>query len=101
MEGAIVNGTIAKESYADGPVLEQFGTVPPTACLEDTGADDPASAHHPDFRREQMHAPAPTARAAGRTTEQLRNQFPRRQSLRQSMPVPAVRAEDGIPVAKV
>src|SRR5688500_1210344 len=43
-----------------------------------------------------MHGATPTARAAGRLTEQLSDDLPRRHALGQRMPVSPVRTEDDI-----
>src|SRR5262249_1259005 len=101
VERAIVDRPVAEEGDTNAITLQQLETVSGARCLEDARADDPAGAHQPDFRREQVHAAAAALRAAGSAAEQLGEQLARRDALRQGVPVPAVRAEHDIAAVEV
>ena len=55
----------------------------------------------PNLRLKEVHTSPSSLRAASRATEKLGNHFVRANSLCQGMPVPAVRAENGIIGAQV
>ena len=99
VERAVVDRPVAEERDRDAVRLQQLEAVARPGRLQDARADDAARAHHADFRREQVHAAAAAARAAGRPAEQLGDQLARRHALGQRVAVPAVRAEDDVVAA--
>ena len=96
VEGPVVHGTIAEEGHANRAVLQDLGTVPAPAGLQDAWADDAAGSHHADFGREQVHTAAPATGTTHRLAEQFRDQFLRRHPLGQGVAVAAMRTEDRV-----
>ena len=64
-----------KNATADAVGLQQLEAVAAAAGLQDARPDDAAGAHHADLGREQVHAAAAPARAAGRAAEQFGHQL--------------------------
>ena len=101
MKRAVVDGPVAEERRCDSPRLHQLRAVPAAARLQDARPHDAARPHHADLGREEVHRTTPPARAPGRPAEQLGHEFSRWHPLRQSMPMPTVRAENWIVVRQM
>ena len=96
VKGAVVHRPVAEKRDRDVVGLVQPKAIARAGGLQDAGANDAAGAHHSHLGREQMHAAAAAARAAGGTTVQLGDQLQRRHALGQSVAVAAMRAENHI-----
>ena len=96
MKCPVVDGTVAEERDRDSVRIQELEAVCGPGRLEDARADDPARPHHADLRGEQVHAPAPSARAAGLSTEQLGEESAGRDPLGKGVAVAAVGAEHDI-----
>lgn len=76
--------------------FHQLEAVPAAARLQDARPDDAAGPHHADLWREQVHRATTSARQAGLASEQLGHEFSRMSTLRQRVPMSAMRAEDHV-----
>lgn len=101
VERPVVDRAIAKEGDRHTIGLEHFETIARTRCLKNARADDSARTHHPNLRREEMHAPAASPGATGCTPEQFCDEFPRRQPLGQCVTMSAVRAEKDVVLSQL
>ena len=103
VEGAVVDGAVAEEGHrhAAGVLLGitvsgELEGVAAARGLEDARAHDAARAEHADLGREEVHAAAAAAGAAGRPAEELGDEVARRHALGKRVAVAAVRAEDDV-----
>lgn len=79
--------------WAHMVLLHQFETIAGACRLKNAGPHNSARAQHADFRRKEVHGTSTPTGATGLPAVQLRHQFSRMHSLRQSMSMPSVRAE--------
>ncbi len=93
VERAVVDGAVAEERDAHAVGPEEAVAVAGPGGHQDAGPDDPARPQEADLGREEVHAAAPAARAAGGAPEQLGHELARRDALRQRVAVTAVGAE--------
>ena len=60
VKGSVIHGTVPEKRDRHVIGFHQFETVSTTTGLKYTRTNDAAGSHHPDFRREQVHAaPSP------------------------------------------
>ena len=93
VERPVVDGAVPEERDAHAVGPEEAVAVPGAGRHQDAGPDDPARAQEADLGREEVHAAAPAARAAGGAPEELGHQLARGHPLGERVAVAAMGAQ--------
>ena len=92
VKGAVVHRAVSEERHHHVALSAHLGADSGPHRGGQTAADNAVGAEQADGGIKQVHAPAPSAAAAGGLAIEFGHEVPGRQSLRQGMSVPAVSA---------
>lgn len=96
MKGSIVNGPISEKSYRYRTVLQNLGTVSPTASLQNARPYDATGTHESDLGSKQVHASTTASGTPKLSSEEFGDQRHRRETLGKRMAMSSVGAKDRI-----